>query len=74
MEKFRNKYRIGSARAKWHDYNGGIYFITICTKYRMHYFGEIVQTGRVESGHAPILRAPFVQFPQNNASDIWCKS
>ena len=29
-------------RASWHDYNGGMYFITICTKEREHYFGEIV--------------------------------
>ncbi len=41
MDKFQNKYRIPSARANWHDYNGGIYFITICTKNREHYFGEI---------------------------------
>ncbi len=40
-EKYKNKYRIPSARATWHDYNGGIYFITICTKYREHDFGEI---------------------------------
>jgi REP element-mobilizing transposase RayT len=40
-EKFQNKYRIPSARAAWHDYNGGIYFITICTKNRENYFGEI---------------------------------
>ena len=43
-EKFQNKYRIKSARATWHDYNGGIYFITICTKNREHSFGEI-ETG-----------------------------
>ncbi len=41
MEKFQNKYRIPSARAYWHDYNGGVYFVTICTKNREHYFGEI---------------------------------
>ena len=41
MDKFQNKYRIPSARANWHDYNGGIYFVTICTKNREHYFGEI---------------------------------
>ena len=41
MEKFQNKFRITSARANWHDYNGGIYFVTICTKNREHYFGEI---------------------------------
>ena len=40
-ELFRNKYRNDTARAKWHDYNGGKYFITICTKHREHYFGEI---------------------------------
>ncbi|MFV0398136.1 MAG: hypothetical protein ACK5JU_09000 [Bacteroidales bacterium] len=38
---FRNRYRIASARADWHDYNGGIYFITICTADRIHYLGEI---------------------------------
>ena len=41
MRKFRNKYRIESARAQWHDYNGGAYFITICTAERNHYFGLI---------------------------------
>ena len=41
-EKFQNKYRIPSARAAWHDYNGGIYFITICTHKRENYFGEII--------------------------------
>ena len=38
---FRNKYRIASARACWHDYNHGYYFITICTNKREHFFGEI---------------------------------
>jgi len=40
-EKYQNKYRIPSARAVWHPYNGGDYFITICTSERLHYFGEI---------------------------------
>ena len=38
---FHNHYRIQSARAAWHAYNGGMYFVTICTKNREHYFGEI---------------------------------
>jgi putative transposase len=43
MEKFKNKYRIPSARAQWWDYSrNGAYFITICTQHRVHYFGEIV--------------------------------
>ena len=38
---FHNKFRIPSARADWHDYNGGAYFVTICTQNREHFFGEI---------------------------------
>ena len=38
---FFNRYRLQSARAAWHAYNGGMYFVTICTKNREHYFGEI---------------------------------
>ena len=41
MNLYQNKYRIPTARATWHDYSGGAYFITICTAGRMHYFGEI---------------------------------
>ena len=40
-EKFQNQYRIKSARATWHDYGDGAYFVTINTKDRKHYFGEI---------------------------------
>ena len=46
MDKFQNRFRIPSARAYWHDYNGGIYFVTICTKNREHYFGEITHCCR----------------------------
>lgn len=43
-DKFQNKYRIPSVRAAWWDYgNQGAYFITICTKNREYYFGEIVE-------------------------------
>ncbi len=41
-ERFQNKYRIPSARHPYWDYrNNGAYFITICTKGRLHYFGKI---------------------------------
>ena len=46
-DKFLNKYRIPSARAVWHDYNGGEYFVTICTAHRECYFGEI-RNGEME--------------------------
>ena len=40
-DKFQNKYRIPSARASWHDYNGGTYYVTICTHKHVEYFGKI---------------------------------
>jgi REP element-mobilizing transposase RayT len=40
--KYKDRYRISSARASWHSYNGGYYHVTICTKDRELYFGEIV--------------------------------
>ena len=42
MDKFQNKYRIPSARLQnWNYGSPGLYFITVCTKNRKHYFGEI---------------------------------
>ncbi len=39
---FKNKYRTQSTRLQNWDYSSaGMYFITICTKNRMEYFGEI---------------------------------
>lgn len=41
-EKFNNKYRVPPARAQWWDYaNAGAYFITVCTKGMLSYFGHI---------------------------------
>lgn len=40
-DKFQNKYRIPSARAVFHDYDGGAYFVTVCTAGMEHFFGEI---------------------------------
>lgn len=42
QNKFKNKYRISSARLqKWDYSNNGAYFITICTQNRHHFFGYI---------------------------------
>ena len=42
IEKYNNKYRISSARLQGWDYGANaIYFVTICTANRAHYFGEI---------------------------------
>jgi REP element-mobilizing transposase RayT len=42
MTLYKNRYRIESTRLKDYDYSrDGAYFITICTKNREHFFGEI---------------------------------
>lgn len=44
-DKFRNRYRIPSARLSNWDYSGNsAYFITICTANRKHYLGTIIDT------------------------------
>ncbi len=46
--KYKNKYRIPSARATWWNYSwAGAYFITICTHDRLHHFGKI-QNGKMQ--------------------------
>jgi hypothetical protein len=43
MDKYRNKYRIASARLQNWDYgSNAMYFVTICTAHREYYFGDIV--------------------------------
>ena len=47
-EKFLQKYRIPSSRLQNYDYSqNGYYFITICTKDREHYFGQITD-GKIQ--------------------------
>src|SRR5512145_109667 len=85
-DKFQNKYRIPSARASWHDYNGGDYFITICTGGREHYFGEIVNGEMILNDlgiklneliaelptHHPYTKIPVYQIMPNHVHLIVC--
>jgi REP element-mobilizing transposase RayT len=66
-EKFKNKYRIPSARALWHDYGGGAYFITVCTKTREHFFGEIACT---PSNDPQMQLTPIGQCLHENLQNI----
>ena len=72
MNLYQNKYRIPTARATWHDYSGGAYFITICTAGRMHYFGEIENgemqlfaIGKIASDHFSnvSIHYPYAEIP-----------
>ena len=65
-DRFKDKYRINTARAWWHDYDGGAYFITICTKDREHYFGEIEDGEMVLSEIGDFTRQCIEQITQHN--------
>ena len=42
-EKFNNRYRIPATRLSGWDYgSNGLYYVTICTKNRVHYFGDVI--------------------------------
>ena len=69
-EKFKNKYRIPSARLKSWDYRWcASYFITICTQERRHYFGEIAD-GKMELSHIGILADVFWYEIINHTNNI----
>lgn len=65
MEKFRNKYRVASARAQWWDYGwNGAYFITICTQEREHYFGKIADAQMIPSESGRIAETIWNEIPK----------
>ena len=63
MEKFQNKYRIPSARAWWHAYKGGFYFVTICTANRLHHFGEIINGEMILSAIGNVAKNNLDEVP-----------
>jgi len=64
MNKFQNKYRIGSARLPNWDYRSNAdYFVTICTKNRKCFFGEITDSQKDN----PMTLSKIGQIAQ----DLW---
>ena len=56
VTKFQNKYRIASARLQSWDYRwAAIYFITICTQNREHYFGTIDNEGIMRLSNVGVI-------------------
>lgn len=47
-------------RAEFHDYSGGEYFITICTRDKVHYFGKIVPN---VCAHGPSVQMHGTDYP-----------
>ena len=66
MDRYKNKYRIASARAQWWDYGwNGAYFITICTQNREHFFGEIYNGKMVLSRLGVIADVLWHEIPNH---------
>ncbi len=63
---YRNKYRIDSTRLKGWDYSSpGYYFITICTKDRECFFGEIIKEKMYLSEIGEIAHRYWAEIPNH---------
>ncbi len=66
MDKFKNKFRIPSARLQNWDYgSNGVYFITICTQNREHFFGEIVDGEMQLNEIGQLAEKYWLEIPQH---------
>ncbi len=64
-EKFQNKYRIPSARLKNWDYgSNAIYFVTICTHERKHFFGEITNGKMILNEIGELAAKEWLKTPE----------
>ncbi len=65
-EKYKNKYRIPSARYKGWNYGwDGYYFVTICTKNREHFFGNIVEGKMILSEIGEMVEKYWYEIPKH---------
>jgi len=68
MTLFKNKYRVESARLKdWDYHNPGFYFVTLCTKNREHYFGQIADGEMHLSVVGEIVAQCWCEIPAHHA-------
>lgn len=64
--KFRNRFRIESTRLKNWDYRlDASYFITICTKNKEHFFGEIIDRNMQLSPIGMIAKKYWTDIPMH---------
>ena len=75
MSRFKQKYRIESARLKNWDYTrAGWYFVTICTRHHFCWFGEIKQNDIILTPAGEIVAAEWqktAQIRHNVELDAW---
>jgi REP element-mobilizing transposase RayT len=68
--KYKNRYRIASARATWWSYDwAGAYFITICTKNRQHFFGHVKNEEMILSPVGELAHKFWYEIP-NHAHNV----
>jgi len=67
-DRFKNKFRISPTRLTGWDYgSSGLYYITICTKDRVHYFGDIVSDNNPETQNLASLQGtPIGKIAHDN--------
>src|SRR5690625_6360849 len=73
MDRFKDKYRIASARAPFWDYAwNAAYFVTICTKNREHWFGKITDGVMDLSDIGEIVQSEwFKTFEMRPDMNLW---
>ena len=65
-DKFKNKYKIKSTRLQNWDYgNNGYYFVTICTKNKNKYFGEIENREMILNDIGKIAEKYWLEIPKH---------
>lgn len=65
-ERYQGKYRSDSARLSFWDYgSNAIYFITICTKNREHFFGEIAGVEVILNEIGEIAHQCWLEIPKH---------
>lgn len=66
MTLFQNKYRAETHRLAGYDYgSNGMYFVTICTKNRVHYFGEIVNGQLISTQIGQVAIEYWMEIPKH---------
>jgi REP element-mobilizing transposase RayT len=64
--RFKGKYRVGSTRLQnWNYAANGWYFVTICTRYRTHFFGEVITSQMQFSTIGEIAQQFWAEIPKH---------
>ena len=75
MTKFRDRYRVESARLPGWDYRAaGWYFVTVCTRDRYPFFGHVVDGEMILSPIGEIVAEEWLRTPEvrpNVVLDEW---